>query len=200
MTYWLPTNSSYFEHTGILGMKWHVRRFQNYDGTLTEAGKERYYKLQDRAEKARSKSEALDYHERELTNRLYKAKNAKIFKPSEKKIRKMEETLGRTKAAAAKFGNKTARAEKKLKKFNDYTNMYKDYVGIREKLKNPGKHADTTDELFTYGKMITSDFMKKWGMQKPSASYDSRKVERLLNNIFSEVDEQEREPRKKNSA
>ena len=29
-------------HHGILGQKWGVRRFQNEDGSLTKAGKERY--------------------------------------------------------------------------------------------------------------------------------------------------------------
>lgn len=29
-------------HHGILGMRWGIRRYQNYDGTLTPAGRERY--------------------------------------------------------------------------------------------------------------------------------------------------------------
>lgn len=31
-------------HYGILGMKWGIRRYQNPDGSLTSAGKQRYYK------------------------------------------------------------------------------------------------------------------------------------------------------------
>ena len=30
---------TYLAHHDILGMKWGVRRYQNYDGTLTDAGK-----------------------------------------------------------------------------------------------------------------------------------------------------------------
>lgn len=36
--------SDYLMHYGILGQKWGLRRFQNDDGTLTAAGKERYGK------------------------------------------------------------------------------------------------------------------------------------------------------------
>jgi len=35
-------NNEYLAHHGILGMKWGVRRFQNEDGSLTNAGKKRY--------------------------------------------------------------------------------------------------------------------------------------------------------------
>lgn len=34
----------YLAHHGILGQKWGVRRFENEDGTLTNAGKKRYRK------------------------------------------------------------------------------------------------------------------------------------------------------------
>lgn len=36
-----PTNV-YLDHSGLKGMKWGIRRWQNEDGTLTPAGRERY--------------------------------------------------------------------------------------------------------------------------------------------------------------
>ena len=35
-------NFNELHHSGIKGMKWGVRRYQNKDGTLTDAGKKRY--------------------------------------------------------------------------------------------------------------------------------------------------------------
>ena len=66
----------YLRHHGILGMKWGVRRYQNADGTLTEAGKKRlekqdnkwanknYNKIVSKAKKGVSKE--LNSYAREL--------------------------------------------------------------------------------------------------------------------------------------
>jgi hypothetical protein len=39
---------NYLAHHGIKGQRWGVRRYQNEDGTLTRAGKQRYRDLDDR--------------------------------------------------------------------------------------------------------------------------------------------------------
>jgi hypothetical protein len=45
-------------HAGTKGMKWYVRRYQNYDGTLTEAGKRRYNRAtRDMSDKKKAKYE-----------------------------------------------------------------------------------------------------------------------------------------------
>lgn len=38
-------------HHGVKGQKWYIRRYQNEDGSLTEAGKKRYAQYKDIAEK-----------------------------------------------------------------------------------------------------------------------------------------------------
>lgn len=57
--YGITYDASFLEHHGILGQKWGRRRFQNQDGSLTPAGKERYSRSDfdsdesyDRAKKA----------------------------------------------------------------------------------------------------------------------------------------------------
>ena len=40
----LNNMDNYLSHFGIVGMHWGVRRYQNEDGTLTDAGKKTLFK------------------------------------------------------------------------------------------------------------------------------------------------------------
>lgn len=58
-------DDTYLEHYGIKGMKWGVRRYQNEDGTLTDAGKNRLKNYQDKeyARVSKRRDKAQDKYE-----------------------------------------------------------------------------------------------------------------------------------------
>lgn len=57
----------YLEHHGILGQKWGVRRYQNPDGSYTEAGKKRRDKKNDKTV-AKFESSLKNYWEASINN------------------------------------------------------------------------------------------------------------------------------------
>lgn len=94
-------SDEHLAHYGILGQEWGKRRFQNYDGTLTEAGKARYRKLEQRAKDAEDKykserakavartpSRAIDKEMRKLNSLHAKSSRAKA------EFEKFKESLG----------------------------------------------------------------------------------------------------------
>lgn len=44
MSYKVTRSTDFLSHFRLKGQKWGIRRFQNEDGTLTPAGRERYYR------------------------------------------------------------------------------------------------------------------------------------------------------------
>ena len=51
-----PSSQNYLAHHGVKGMRWGVRRYQNYDGSYTQKGLERYRKADQAHEDAKQKA------------------------------------------------------------------------------------------------------------------------------------------------
>ena len=95
-------------HHGIKGQKWGVRRYQNDDGTFTEAGKERYF-----GSKKEIKREARKEF-RNKKNEIYNKKHEELNNHT-KKLEKIDKTADK----------RTALGTKKAKIMADYENEQK---------------------------------------------------------------------------
>ena len=75
----------YLAHHGVKNQRWGVRRFQNYDGSLTEEGKRRMKTLQGKSNKLDAKKAKLN------SPRKVNSKLANRSKDREELIRRMQQ-------------------------------------------------------------------------------------------------------------
>ena len=97
--------NKYLAHYGIKGQQWGERRYRNYDGTLTAAGKARYGSAEKESESSNAKAKQKNIENRNLsldkayaiTKTLSEAsRNVSNVMPDKKKINK--EAIERNKA------------------------------------------------------------------------------------------------------
>ena len=115
----------YLYHHGIKGQKWGIRRYQNLDGTLTEAGKERYADhIEDvkprklERQFARSNSIFNSYKNKKIAIKEYN-KERKQFLKSTKKVKDPEKLIELAKDFTNKQNSKYAGAALKDMGYND---------------------------------------------------------------------------------
>ena len=140
----------YLEHHGIKGMKWGERNYQYEDGTLTEAGRERYgrgirriQRLEQRAAKQNTKAKK---YRRKAANLDFKSAKAITQGGSDKYLLK-------SKKAARKAARLEYSSEKKINKGKK----------IYQKLDNNFKNADlsSVDQNYVdYGKKYAAKYLK----------------------------------------
>lgn len=94
-------NNTYIVHTGIKGMRWGIRRYQNPDGTLTEEGKKRYENsskkkyiksLSDEELKAKTERLKLENEYAHQTNELERNTSFKGAENAKNAIKKIDMT------------------------------------------------------------------------------------------------------------
>lgn len=121
----------YLEHHGILGQKWGVRRYQNDDGSLTPAGKDRYGDYKGAKQQSRRLNDldrAMAYNKRDIYDastgkeRLLKkqqrlAKKGKgLNQKSIEKLAEYENTINTSKKNIEKGMKETAALLKKAQR------------------------------------------------------------------------------------
>lgn len=108
------------DHSGIKGMQWYIRRFQNPDGSLTPEGKKRYAKMKAKENKKIEKQESKMAKAVSTFNKKMKVNSTKLQKLELKKISKEEKRQAKEQKA------QEALQAKKQKIFNsmDPKKMY----------------------------------------------------------------------------
>ena len=105
-------------HSGVKGMKWGVRRYQNKDGSLTSAGRKRYGASKEEAMKARAKAAK--------KAEKVKAKEAKQEEKASKKLMK--------KSVKDMTDAELSKAISRAKLEQEYTRMHPEPVSRGKKI------------------------------------------------------------------
>ena len=131
-----PMYETELYHHGVKGQHWGVRRYQNYDGTLTAKGKKRDLKTAGQYKRALNR---IDQGLAEEGHYLKKA-NSKFNKASNKQDKLVEKQLAAFEAGNFKKGmsldKKVNKAMKKTNMALDEVEAHKKYIEAGQKLSN----------------------------------------------------------------
>ena len=151
---------SSLQHWGIKGMKWGVRRYQNEDGTLTDAGKKRYER-DVRENKAKKKENRIDTSEPDPSrwSREDLERTSKTIDAASKLIRQAQDIEKSSRPTSIKkrmdLSNMTDKELQERINRETLERRYNDLLGPEEApVVSKGREA-VTDTLNTVGTVLS---------------------------------------------
>lgn len=130
-------------HYGVVGMKWGVRRYQNSDGSLTDAGKKRQARLYSKELNAKDKSMVKDKRaikDAERSARL--AETAAKYTRSESRRKTLNYTAKQKRESVNENRKNVEKTEKEIKKLVDKIKKDGYSVNSKEVKRNANEGRD----------------------------------------------------------
>lgn len=148
--------SDELQHWGVKGMKWGVRRYQNKDGSLTNAGRKRYERDDTSDSNDRQKRIAKKVAGMAIMTATV-ATAAAIYAKNPEAVNRIVKTVGDKSLSALKTGSKKS-IETGKKYVNEAINSAKEGVkeGIKEAPKKATKAIVTGIAMNTAKRMLDS--------------------------------------------
>lgn len=175
----IENEGEYLEHHGIMGMKWGVRRYQNEDGSYTEAGRKRYGIGSERKSAKQVKrflnenDQYVAYNKSLIKRSKNKVENAQANlryaerKGKEKKIEKYKEELEKWKKINKTAVKDLAVAQSDKNKVLDWAKQHYD-ITIKDTLRNTSTMSERVAQsigmlafnIVGVGVMPTTDYTR----------------------------------------
>lgn len=150
---------SYICHHGILGMKWGIRRYQNEDGTLTEAGKKRYYSGKEQKRFAKMASRPNGYTRDQLSETPQMRDAAKQLKEKASTLAKIRKEISDDKD---RFYESNEREKYVDKAIDQYIRDNPDFDWTKDELKRAYMHDDFDQGDYSSYRYYVKDHPEKY--------------------------------------